>query len=157
MGNKKHATCFATLLQNELPSDVARLTTLIKPVLHQIRLLTGLNVGGKTCDIAFQLVLQQCWHVICCPFFRTLRRTSCIKQTLKHSPEGARLKQVVQAVITGSLLLVTLLFLLLGVASIPETSCQTVDSGQVEDTRWSEVSSNVVKVNVFLLVVDYIV
>ena len=51
----------------------------------------------------------------------------------------------------------TQLFLLLGVASITETSCQTVDSGQVEDTRWSEVSSDVVKVNVFLLVVEYIV
>ena len=26
MGNKKHATCLATLLQNELNSDVARFT-----------------------------------------------------------------------------------------------------------------------------------
>ena len=25
-GNKKHATCFATLLQNELKSDIARFT-----------------------------------------------------------------------------------------------------------------------------------
>ena len=39
--------------------------------------------------------------------------------------------------------MVTLLFWLLGVASITETSSQTVDSGQEEDTRWSEVSSNV--------------
>ena len=38
-GNKKRATCFATLLQNELNSDVARFTTHIKPVLQQIRLL----------------------------------------------------------------------------------------------------------------------
>ena len=67
----------------------------------------------------------------------------------KAFPEGARLKQVLQAVITGMLLLVTLLFLLLGVASITETSSQTVDLGQVEDTRRSEVSSDVVKVNVF--------
>ena len=36
-----------------------------KPVLHQIRLLTGLNVGGKTCNIAFQLVLQQCCKRSC--------------------------------------------------------------------------------------------
>ena len=72
----------------------------------------------------------------------------------KAFPEGSHLKQVLQAVITGILLLVTLLFLLLGVASITETSRQTVDSGQVEDTRWSEVSSDVVKVNVFLLVVE---
>ena len=31
----------------------------IKPVLQQIRLLTGLNVAGKTRNIAFELVLQQ--------------------------------------------------------------------------------------------------
>ena len=63
------------LLQNELDSDVARFTTLIKPVLQQIRLLTGLNVGGKTRNIAIQLVLQQCCKtkllVFWCPFFRT--------------------------------------------------------------------------------------
>ena len=58
-GNKKRATCFATLLQNELNSDVARFTIHIKPVLQQIRLLTGLNLGGKTRNIARQLVLQQ--------------------------------------------------------------------------------------------------
>ena len=62
-GNKKRATCFATLLQNELNSDVARFTTLIKPVLQQIRLLTGLNMGGKTRNIAIRY---------CCPLFRTL-------------------------------------------------------------------------------------
>ena len=56
-GNKKPATYFATLLQNELKSHVARFTTHIKPVLQQIRLLTGLNMGGKTCNIAIQLVL----------------------------------------------------------------------------------------------------
>ena len=44
-----------------------------------------------------------------------------------------------------------LLILLIGVASITETSSQTVDSGQVEDTRWSEVSSDVVKVSIFSL------
>ena len=47
-GNKKHTTCFATLLQNELNSDVARYKAHVKPVLQQIRLLTGLNMGGKT-------------------------------------------------------------------------------------------------------------
>ena len=41
-GNKKYSTCFAPLLQNELH---------IKPV----KLLTGLNVGGKTCKISLQL------------------------------------------------------------------------------------------------------
>ena len=30
MGNKKRATCFATLLQNELNSDVAHFTTLVQ-------------------------------------------------------------------------------------------------------------------------------
>ena len=45
-GNKKHSTCFAPLLQNELH---------IKPVLHQIKLLTGLKVGGKTCKISLEL------------------------------------------------------------------------------------------------------
>ena len=47
MGDKKLATCLATLQQNELYSDVARFTTNIKLVLQQIRLLTGLNVGCK--------------------------------------------------------------------------------------------------------------
>ena len=32
--NKNYATCLATLLQNELTSDVARFTTHIKPVLQ---------------------------------------------------------------------------------------------------------------------------
>ena len=72
----------------------------------------------------------------------------CHLKKKKAFPEGSHLKQVLQAVVTGILLLVTLLFLLLGVASITETS------RQVEDTRWSEVSSDVVKVNVFLLVVE---
>ena len=52
-------TCLATLLQNELNSDVARFTTHIKPVLQQIRLLTGFIEGAKTRNIALQLVLQQ--------------------------------------------------------------------------------------------------
>ena len=60
MGNKRRATCRATLLQNELNSDVARFTTHIKPVTHEIRLLTGLYLGGKTRNIAIQIVLQEC-------------------------------------------------------------------------------------------------
>ena len=39
---------------------------------------------------------------------------------------------------------------LLGVASITENSFQTVDSGQVEDTRWSEASSDVEKVRLII-------
>ena len=64
-GNKKQVNFLATLLQNELNSDVAPFTTHIKPVLQQIRLLTGLNVGGKTRNIAIQLVLQQCCKTSC--------------------------------------------------------------------------------------------
>ena len=40
-GNKKRATCFATLLRNELNSDVTRFTTLIKPVNNLICCKTG--------------------------------------------------------------------------------------------------------------------
>ena len=53
-GQQNRATCLATLLLNEVNNDVAT------NVLQQIRLLTGLNMGGKTRNIAIQLVLQQC-------------------------------------------------------------------------------------------------
>ena len=42
-----------------------RFTTHIKPILRQIRLLTGLNISGKTRNIAFLLVLQQCFKTSC--------------------------------------------------------------------------------------------
>ena len=35
-GNKQHVTCFATLLQNKLQSDVACFTTRVKPVFHRL-------------------------------------------------------------------------------------------------------------------------
>ena len=47
MGIKKHTTCFATLLQNKLNSDIEHFTTHIKPVMQQIRLFTGLNACGR--------------------------------------------------------------------------------------------------------------
>ena len=53
------------------------------------------------------------------------------------------------AVITGILLLVTLSFLSLGVATNTETSSQTVDSGQVEDPRLDGTKSEIVKVRIF--------
>ena len=56
------------MLQNELNSDVARFTTHIKPVLQQIRLLKGLNVGGNTRNVAIQLALQQ-YCKTSCTFF----------------------------------------------------------------------------------------
>ena len=37
----------------------------IKPVLQQIRLLKGLNVGGETRSVSIQLVLQQCCKTNC--------------------------------------------------------------------------------------------
>ena len=64
-GKKKPAPCFATLLQNEVKRDVARFTTHTKPVLQQIRLLTGLNMDGKMRNNATQLVLQQCCTTSC--------------------------------------------------------------------------------------------
>ena len=68
-GQQKRPTCLATLLLNELNSDVARFT--IKPVLQQISLIVNrFDVGGKTCNIAVQLVLQQCCKTSC-TFFRT--------------------------------------------------------------------------------------
>ena len=46
-------------------SQGTRFATLIKYLLHQNRLLTGLSVDGKTCNIAFQLVLQHCCKTNC--------------------------------------------------------------------------------------------
>ena len=56
----KNVHFFATLVQNELNSDVVHFTTL-----QQI----GLNVGGKTLNIANELVLHQCWKTSCTFFF----------------------------------------------------------------------------------------
>ena len=55
------------------------LPPMFKPVLQQIRLLTGLNMGGKMRNITIQLVLhaamlQNKLHVFCCPFFRTFNQ-----------------------------------------------------------------------------------
>ena len=36
-GQQKRAACFATLLQNELESDVARFTTYVQQISQQIR------------------------------------------------------------------------------------------------------------------------
>lgn len=44
-----------------------------EPVLLKIRMFTGLNVGGKTCNIVFQLVLQNKLHVFLNPFYQGLR------------------------------------------------------------------------------------
>ena len=56
MGNKKHATCFALLPQNELNGDVARFTTHVQTC---YLLQDRFYLGGKTRNIAIQLVLRQ--------------------------------------------------------------------------------------------------
>ena len=59
-----------TLVQNEFTSDVTSFTTDVQTYLLQVFFR-----GGETCNIAIQLVLQQCCqkklHVFCCPFYRT--------------------------------------------------------------------------------------
>ena len=58
-GNKKCVTCFATLLQNELNSDVARFTTHIKPVLQQIRLLCIGQIEEPPGHLTFLKIIVQ--------------------------------------------------------------------------------------------------
>ena len=67
-GNKKRAICFATWLQNELNSDVARFTTYENKPYNLISCKTGSNMGGKTRNIAIQLGLQQCCKTSCTLF-----------------------------------------------------------------------------------------
>ena len=65
-GQQKRATCFVTLLQNELESDVARFTT------HVLATNQVSFKGGKTGNIAFTLVLQQCGKTSCTFFVACL-------------------------------------------------------------------------------------
>ena len=77
MGNKKRTTCLATLQQNELYSDVARFTTNIKLVLHQIRLSTR-----------FAAVLRNKLHVFFFPRFsvplQRKKRFQCVVKPFPH-------------------------------------------------------------------------
>ena len=59
-GNKKRATCFATLLRNELNSDVARFITDVRTCPATNKVARFSFVGGKKRNIAIQLVLQEC-------------------------------------------------------------------------------------------------
>ena len=59
-GNKKRATCFATLLQNEMNTDVARFTTRIRTCLATNKVARLFFVDGKTRNSHIRLVLQQC-------------------------------------------------------------------------------------------------
>ena len=92
---KIHVTCLATLLQNELNSDVVCFTTHIKPVLQQIRSLTGLN---------FQLVLQQCCKNVAGVFLPVLPKVNLKKnkpfRDITDSPSNSR-----QLLCSGSMLL----------------------------------------------------
>ena len=67
-GNKKRSICFATWLQNELNSDVARFTTHENKPCILISCKRGSNMGGKTRNIAIQLGLQQCCKTSCTYF-----------------------------------------------------------------------------------------
>ena len=62
--NKKRKI-FATWLQKELNSDVARFTTHENKPYNLISCKTGSNMGGKTRNIATQLGLQQCCKTSC--------------------------------------------------------------------------------------------
>ena len=64
-GNKQRSICFATWLQNELNSDVARFTTHENKPCILISCKRGSNMGGKTRNIAIQLGLQQCCKTSC--------------------------------------------------------------------------------------------
>ena len=54
---KKHATSFATLLQNELESDVARFTTHVQTCQQPDLVQDRFHEGGKTRNVALRLVL----------------------------------------------------------------------------------------------------
>ena len=47
-GQQKTYNLFCNIAAKRVDSDVARYKAHVKPVLQQIRLLTGLNMGGKT-------------------------------------------------------------------------------------------------------------
>ena len=65
-GNKKRANCFATLLQNELNSDVALFTNHENKTFNLMFCKTGyLTVGDKTCNIAIILYLTHFALITC--------------------------------------------------------------------------------------------
>ena len=80
-GNKKRATGFATLLQNEMNTDVARFTTRIRTCLATNKVARLFFVGGKTRNSHIQLVLQQCCTFLMLlsvlPHLKTVNRLLC--------------------------------------------------------------------------------
>ena len=58
-GNRERATCSATLLQNELNSDVPRFATCVQTCFATNKVVRVFFVSDKRRKIAIQLVLQQ--------------------------------------------------------------------------------------------------
>ena len=110
--NGQHSTCLATLLQNVLKSDAARFITLIKSVLQQIRLLTGLNVVSKTrthrFSARFGAVLQRRVSCFCCLFNRSLH---CICSEILYRSRHSRLRVILFSL--GSFFYATICILIL--------------------------------------------
>ena len=73
-GNKKSATCFATLLQNELNGDVARFTTNVQTCILFIarQVLFGWQNAQHRYSTRFAAMLQNKLHVFSYPVFRHL-------------------------------------------------------------------------------------
>ena len=67
---KKHATCFATLLQNELNSDVARFTTNKKNLATLFTARQFRTWIEKRTILLFNVAQQV--HVLCCSFYCSL-------------------------------------------------------------------------------------
>ena len=87
---KKRATCFATLLQNELNNDVAGFTTDFRTCLPTNEVSRFFFTWvRKRATWLFKLVLQQCCKTtctfFCCLFYRTLRRKCCLGVVKKPS------------------------------------------------------------------------
>ena len=80
-GNKKRATGFATLLQNEMNTDVARFNTRIRTCLATNKVARLFFVGGKTHNSHIRLVLQQCCTFLLLfsvlPHLKTVNRLLC--------------------------------------------------------------------------------
>ena len=66
-GNKTRATCFATLLPDELGGKTRNIAIHVRTCLAT-KVVRFVFVGGKTRSIAIQLVLQQCCKARCALF-----------------------------------------------------------------------------------------
>ena len=64
-GNRERATCSATLMQNELNSDVPRFAICVQTCFATNKVVRVFFVGGKRRKIAIQLVLQQSRKTSC--------------------------------------------------------------------------------------------